>query len=407
MSLVTRLLFVGGSFGGLSAVKSLVRKLMVEGTQHKIEITLIEPRAGLLNVLGIPRAIIDTDFAATTYFGAEGFNLKFNNVESNDSSIANKLKEASRNFPSVANLEVNFIHGKCTSFIDHQNATYSLNSSTESKQISFDYCVYATGRKRSWPFDPAGFTKESFLAEMSETEATIKNAETISIIGAGALGIEIAGEIKAEMPEKHIKLIHPYSTLPPEEFGSKNFREEIIRNVKEAGIDLILNTRISKEMEDGNLLTTNGEIIKSELTYWCNSKSNNVEPLFPYFKDSIDPKTHEVIVDENLLIKGTNNMFAVGDIVNLPIIKTAGTAIHLGDPLGHSLYNLVVKGKQEYERIDVSEWPRSMVIVVGSERTVCQMDDSGDGDVVINDKRSINMYKDYGNKKCKSSMEID
>lgn len=72
-SLTTNILIVGGSYSGLSTLRAIQLHLSkrlneTDPTKRKkISITLIEPRNGLLNILGIPKCLTDIEFADTQF----------------------------------------------------------------------------------------------------------------------------------------------------------------------------------------------------------------------------------------------------------------------------------------------------------------------------------------------------
>lgn len=396
----TRILFVGGSYAGLTSLKYFVKEFIASSVDPsiRVEAFLIDPRAGFINVLGIPKAILSVDFAKNIYLNVEKYNLKFASVESTDEDFKSKALAAEVNQELPENLKIHFIHGKCISFIDNHTINYQLNNDEQTKQLSFDYTLFATGRSRPWPMDPLALTEEDFSKEITIIKPKIEAAKTITVVGAGALGIEVAGEIKDTYRDKHVILIHPHGYIPPEVYAAKNFISALGEQVHEVGVDLRLNTRVKKELENGNLITTNDEVIESDLTLWCHSHTNNIEPLLPFFQDSIDLKSNEVIVDTNMLVKGYDNVFVAGDVTNFPIIKTAGGAFRQGEKVAQTLLNFIVKGEKVYERINLDEWPRGMTVVVGVHRSVTQWDDTSDegkGKVISNDKEVLEFYADY------------
>ena len=77
-SFTTNILIVGGAYSGLSALRSLQLHLAEEIQRFKQEqpstpikkltLTIVEPRNGLLNILGIPKSIVDSAFAKHNLF---------------------------------------------------------------------------------------------------------------------------------------------------------------------------------------------------------------------------------------------------------------------------------------------------------------------------------------------------
>ncbi|KAH3674191.1 hypothetical protein WICMUC_003433 [Wickerhamomyces mucosus] len=402
-----RIVFIGGSYGGLRSLKHFINLFQNSpSAQVEIEIYLIDPRAGFINILGIPKAIVDIEFAVKSYLNVENYNINFSSVQSTDQAFIEAMSKSMPKEILPPNLRVNFIHGKVISFKDEYSITFSVINSSEIQTLDFDYAVYSAGRRRTWPFDPQGINQNQYIDEMKSTKNKIERANIITVIGGGALGIEIAGEIKDTYPEKEVKLVHPHPFLPPELYASKNLKSGIKRQIEEVGVNLLLNTRIKEELENGNLKTTDNKIIQSELNFWCNFHKNNIEPLMPYFQDSIELSTGEAKTDETLLLQGYKNIFVIGDIVNLPIIKTAGGAYRHGETVAQSLYNLTITDSMEISKIDIVNWPKGMTIVVGHNRCCSQWNNDGDGKVVENDSVILEMYKDYCNSSAKTFLNI-
>lgn len=56
--------------------------------------TIVEPKARLLNILGIPRAIVDLDFAKMQYVPWQDLqDMRFEHIVSNDEYVCNTLGE--------------------------------------------------------------------------------------------------------------------------------------------------------------------------------------------------------------------------------------------------------------------------------------------------------------------------
>jgi hypothetical protein len=78
----TRILVIGGSFGGMSFIKKFIELFRQGNVSSKtnMEIYLIEPRTGFTDLLVIPRAIIDDKYARVSYMNAEKLNINFASV---------------------------------------------------------------------------------------------------------------------------------------------------------------------------------------------------------------------------------------------------------------------------------------------------------------------------------------
>ncbi len=69
------------------------------------------------------------------------------------------------------------------------------------EKIFGDYIVVATGPDYASPFKPQDGTYKSLRQNLKEVHAKLRIAQTIAIVGAGTVGIELAGEIAHAYPD--------------------------------------------------------------------------------------------------------------------------------------------------------------------------------------------------------------
>jgi NADH dehydrogenase len=141
------------------------------------------------------------------------------------------------------------------------------------------------------------------------------------IAGGGPTGVEVAG-IMAEMVRK----IGPreYPEIPPGTFKihliqgsgellktmSKKAQDEALKVLSSMNINIILNRRVV-DYADGNVLLDQGDPIPTNALIWTSGVIGKKVDGFPEETFGIGRR---LIVDEHLLVKGTNNIFALGDI---------------------------------------------------------------------------------------------
>lgn len=400
-SLTTNILIVGGSYSGLSTLRAIQLHLSkrlneTDPTKRKkISITLIEPRNGLLNILGIPKCLTDIEFADTQFIPFNKLsNCKFSNIFSDSISQYDQDDSWFENNPDSL-FQLNYIQGKVC-YLDQFKAQYNLNSNEFDKGIiEFDYVVLASGRDRSWPTTPHSLSVDDFLSEMAKVKQDIERADIVSVIGAGAVGIEIAGDIKTEFPNKTVNLIHPHETFPPEPL-SLEFKRKVQESIENAGIDVYLNTRIKKENENGDLITTNDKTIPSNLNFWCCSKSNNTGFLCQEVREKfLNKSTKNIAVNSYLQLHNSehtyDNFFVLGDLVDFNIIKSAGWAMYMGRQTAHNLTSLIFDSKLVEPLPDLSSIPFGMVLITGNNEIISELS----GVVELNNEAYVQEYKDY------------
>lgn len=404
----TKVLIIGGSYAGLSAVRAIVTKWEenIKDKDQRLSVSFVEPRSGFLNILGIPKTIVDLEFAETQYVPFEVIDLKFSKVVSNDTEVIDRIKTAA----TGSNIDIEYIQGRVTNLEEYE-ATYELtgvNSDKEvtSGKISFDYAMVATGRDRKWPVTPEALTPKSFIADMQKFKTEIEDKSIITIIGAGAVGIELAGDIKHHMPEKTVQLIHPHESFPPEPL-SDEFKSLVHENLSETGgVVTVLNTRISKELENGDLLTTTGETIKSDINYWCTNHRNNTDIFCEELSKEFVNENNNVLVNEYLQLtnatKLIGHIFVLGDLVELPLIKSAGWAMYMGRQAANNIVGLITESKLVEPFPNLEKMPKGMVVVAGKGHIVSELWNV----VELDNQEYVNEYKDYCLGKIRATLNI-
>jgi apoptosis-inducing factor 2 len=81
--------------------------------------------------------------------------------------------------------------------------------------IEADAIVIATGSHYAAPFKPQGDNTAELTQTLSDVARQVAEAAQIIIVGAGAVGVELAGEIKAKHPDKPVVLVSDQPRLFP------------------------------------------------------------------------------------------------------------------------------------------------------------------------------------------------
>lgn len=391
----TDILIIGGSYAGLSALVALKNHFIERASPQKLKVTMIEPRAGLLNILGIPRSIVDTEFAKTQYIQFQNLNdIRFDCLVSNDKYVLENLGQHispdNNNF-----IEITFVQGVVTGF-NESEAEYHLNGDSRNIcKINYDYVVAACGRNRSWPTSPVAYNYESYMKEMVEFNENVEKCNIVTVVGAGAVGIEIAGDVKTKYPEKVVNLIHPHDSFPPEPLTEK-FREAIRDSLERAKVNVMTGLRVKKTGDLKRIEFTTGGSIKTDFTYWCTSFQNNTNIFADSFESFVSPKNNIYVNEYLQLFHPENhhlvkNVFCIGDLVEVPIIKSAGWALYMGRQVANNLTSLIFDDHLIEAFPDLTQMPRGMVLVAGNGEIVSELT----GEVEVNHQGYVEEYKDY------------
>ena len=109
--------------------------------------------------------------------------------------------------------------------------------------IQADYIVLATGS--AYPF-PAKSDLDSTAAAHDRTlaaHAALAAAGRVLLLGAGPVGVELAGEITATWPDKDVTLIDPAGDILGARFRPE-LKAEIRRQLSEIGVHVLLGTQL-------------------------------------------------------------------------------------------------------------------------------------------------------------------
>ena len=104
--------------------------------------------------------------------------------------------------------------------------------------VEADIVVVATGSRYAAPFKPQGDSAAEFSVRLAEVAAQVREADRVAIVGAGAVGVELAGEIKAVFKDKPVALVSSADRLfqgyPAKLHG------EIVRRLKALGVRIAM-----------------------------------------------------------------------------------------------------------------------------------------------------------------------
>ena len=247
-----RVVVIGAGYAGAACARSLSRSSL------NFKITVIDKRAASVHKMGGARAAV--------------LGQKF----------AHRV--------TIPNLNlVDAMNGK----VIHANISEVTSKEVvleDGSTLSFDYLVCATGARNLGPVEPP--LKFSVGGEMlrwyERISQKIREAPRIAIIGGGAVGVELSGEIKYQYPEKEVSLVHSGATLldkcdPP---VLPRFHRFALNQLEELGVELYLGQKaqISRKEAKGRpylvgprtLETSVGNQIQADLVLFCTgTKPNN------------------------------------------------------------------------------------------------------------------------------------
>ncbi|KAH0714428.1 hypothetical protein KY284_007333 [Solanum tuberosum] len=179
----------------------------------------------------------------------------------------------------------------------------------------------------------------------------IKAADSILIVGGGPTGVELAAEIVADFPAKKVTLVHRGSRLL--EFIGESASKKALNWLTSKKVEVILEQSVVvNSQSNGVYRTSGGETIVADCYFLCTGTLFGSAWLKEtILKDSLDSRGR-VMVDSNLRIKGHNNIFAIGDITDVPELKQGYLAQEHAKVVAKNITTLV-KGVEDDHKLAV------------------------------------------------------
>lgn len=289
-----KIAIIGGGHIGTELAKAL---------DDTADVTMIEPRSHFVHAPAMIRAVVDPSLLDRAL-------IPYDRLLTNGRVIASRATG-----------------------IDANGVTLDDGARVEADQI-----VVATGSGNAMPFKPQGADIAGLKADNQRIHQQLKAARSIGIVGAGAVGTELAGEIAHAMPDKKVTLISSdYALFPtmPSKLGTS-----LAAKLRKAGVTLILgqkaeNLKSLTEPYAGTLQLADGSQHDFDLIFPVIGSRANSEVLETLA--GVEKSTaNRIRVDPWMRPSSLPNVFAAGDVADagdamtivaisrqLPWLKTA------------------------------------------------------------------------------------
>lgn len=279
-----------------------------------------------------------------------------------------------------------FKHGSVKSIDPEAKVAQWADRSGKTQQQAYDYLVVATGLKRHWPAVPKSGSYEEYLTDgkafiekITGGDESKHEGRRVVIIGAGAVGIEFAGEIKQYYPKIGVTLVHSRDQVLSSEPLPSELKDRVGTMLKEEGVDVVLGNRAKiEELSNGQFDVTlaNGEKITADFVIDSTRKGSPTTHILP---DACLNEDKEIIVGNNLVFKdnipNSAYHFGVGDVIQWTGIKRAGSATVMGQAAAQNIYSSILNSElpetaSESDRCGQTElpsWDAVIGIAVGKQ----------------------------------------
>jgi NADH dehydrogenase FAD-containing subunit len=237
------------------------------------------------------------------------------------------------------------------------------------ERLQPDYIVLATGSTYPFPAKAGHLDRADAIADYERLHGNVAAAQRILLLGAGAVGLELAGEILAQWPDKRVVLVDPAGEILPGGYDPA-LPAELHRQLAELNVEIRLGAALAAplETEPGDLKTvtatlTDGSVVEADLWLRCYGTAPVTDYLGPELADARTAEGY-LAVDDHLRVAGQTTVFALGDIAAIDDNK-AGIARRQAEVVIANI-RAAIAGSDElatYERM-----PPGILLPLGPER---------------------------------------
>lgn len=247
--------------------------------------------------------------------------------------------------------------------------------------MEYDYLVIASGTRLPSPGSMQDDHKLGGVGFFKTYQAGVKVAEEIVIVGGGAVGVQMALDMKEVYPEKQVTLVHSRERV------MNRFHEgldAIVRKrCEDLGVDLITGQRVVVPEQgfptDGSrteVQLKDGRKIPADLVILATGQVPNTQLLRKLDETATDPAT-SIINPANgflrvrptlqLLNPDYPNIFALGDVADTGAPKAARPGMMQADVVVQNVLSLI-EGKEAEKEIEVG--PAAIHLTLGLVRFI-------------------------------------
>ena len=197
-------------------------------------------------------------------------------------------------------------------------------------QIDAEYIVLATGSQYPFPANSDVDVTADAHDKFRAAHAALDAAGRVLLVGAGAVGIELAGEIKAVWPGKEVTLLDAAAELLGARYRD-DLKAELRRQLTGIGVRVLLSSPLQSlpPTEPGvpgefTVQTEAGASLTADVWFRC----FGVSPVSDYLAGELAGARQPdgfVTVTPYLQVQGQDRVFALGDVAAADV-KKAGAA---------------------------------------------------------------------------------
>src|SRR6202165_5402083 len=270
-----RVVVVGGGYGGYALAKAL------DATS---DVVLVEPKDAFMHNIAALRALVDPSWLPKIFLPYTGL---------------------------LTNGRV--VRDRAVVVAPHRAVTAS------GEEISADYVVLASGSRYPFPAKTDLVDTHHAQEQVRQAHRALAQAERVLLVGAGPVGIELAGEIRHDWPDKSIVLLDVADEILGGPYKPE-LKAELRRQLIEAHVELILGSPLRQapptqpgELGTFTVTTEAGTDVIADIWFRC----YGVVPNSDYLGDALLPARRAdgfIEVGPPLQVAGRTSVSAIGEV---------------------------------------------------------------------------------------------
>lgn len=255
----------------------------------------------------------------------------------------------------LSEISTNFMQAKVTDVPTSKTLILS-----DGETVPFDSLVLCNGSTYADTTVKTLATKRSLdrLASYNSEARNVRDAKTIIIIGAGAVGVELAAELLAKRGQRRIIVVDMAETI------LNGFPDSTIRYatryLEHHRIELHLGTKLN-EISEKFIVFGDGTKLSADIVYRCMGSKPNTDLLQnSILKNALTGPRQSIAVNDQLQVEGIPHVYCAGDVMHhekSDEIKLGHTAEVNAIFVAETIIEHYVHGKPPEQR----SYPKSVV----------------------------------------------
>jgi NADH dehydrogenase FAD-containing subunit len=277
---------------------------------------------------------------------------------------------------------LHFKHGSVRNIDPEAKVAEWCDRNGKTQHQAYDYLVMATGLKRRWPAVPKSGSYEeymqdgkAFIRQITGDTSKLEGRKVV-VIGAGAVGIEFAAEIKSYYPKIGVTLVHSRKEVLSSEPLPSDVKDRVRILLEEEGVDLVLGSRATTTERTNGQFTVALADSKTITADFVIDSTHKGTPTTDVLPSSCLNEDKEIMVEQSLRFKNTipnaSSHYGIGDVIAWSGIKRAGSATVMGQAAAQNIYASILNSElrsdaKQHTMTELPAWAAVIGLAVGKQ----------------------------------------